>query len=141
MQKTLAGLLGALVFGSFAACNDSYVSGWSEKDAQGGSEPSIVASPETGEGGAGGGEAGGEGESDAGALSCVTDGFCHESSGGNCPCSGTCNGKAARVSCGWSTGQAACTCFVDGVEVGKCSHEPGAYQCGLATTCCNQFFL
>ncbi|MDI1432870.1 hypothetical protein [Polyangium sorediatum] len=128
MQKTL--VLEALVFGSFVACDDSYVSGWSEKDAQGGSEPSIVASPETGEGGG-----------EAGSLSCVTDGFCHESSGGNCPCSGTCNGKAARVSCGWSTGQAACTCFVDGVEVGKCLHEPGAYQCGLATTCCNQFFL
>ncbi|MDC0741292.1 hypothetical protein [Polyangium mundeleinium] len=136
MQMRRVGLLGALVLGFFAACNDSYVSGWSEKDGQGGSEPnSIVAPAETGEGGAGG-----DGGSEPGSLSCVTDGFCHESSGGNCPCSGTCNGKHVRVSCGWSTGQAACSCFVDEVEVGKCVHEPGAYQCGLATTCCNQFF-
>ena len=140
MQTRMVGLLGALVFGAFAACDDSYVIRGGKTDGQGGSEPnSNVAPTETGESGAG--DPGGGGGGDAGAPSCVANEFCHESSGGNCSCSGTCNGQSVKIGCGWATGEPRCTCYVGGVEVGTCTHPNGGYLCGLDTTCCNQFFF
>ncbi|MDI1478542.1 hypothetical protein [Polyangium sp. y55x31] len=138
MQKMLAGLVFVFGIGSVVACNDSDVSGKGGTDGQGEGANSIVAPPpETGEGGGGGS---GEGGGEAGSLSCVADNFCHESSGGNCSCSGTCNGESVRIVCGWATGEPRCYCFVDGVEIGRCTHPNGGYLCGLDTTCCNQFF-
>lgn len=76
------------------------------------------------------------GPADCGDISCSVG------SNGDCSCQGICNGSFLEVQCSPGDLTNFCTCFKDGMPIGKCSEpQNGGSSCNLQGGCCaDQFF-
>lgn len=58
----------------------------------------------------------------------------------SCSCKGFCEGQSRAVECSLAGNQYACTCYLEGQQVGSCSEPFQDSACDLAFGCCSAFF-
>lgn len=64
------------------------------------------------------------------------------SSGGECSCKGICNDRVLAVTCTPGNATDFCTCFEDGVPVGKCAEpQQTGLSCDIVSGCCSTVFF